>query len=139
MVGVHRGRRVGVELFCNVAHLEELRLATPEVQVQVLSFWFMNTTGLTQFITGWRGYILGARPQWYPHQRVEGIRAGWLIAGGAHQVAQFKRVATLLGTLFTGGAKLWVYGFARFHLGGVRPRREADYQDRPGQHPWGRS
>lgn len=98
----------------------------------------MNSNELACFIVGWRGYLLGQRHEWYPHQRVEGVRAGWLVASAVHQVGQFKRVAHLLEGLFAGGATLWLYGVAHINMG-ERPRRESDYQDLPHAFSWGRS
>lgn len=98
----------------------------------------MSSTQLTRFLTGWRGYILGTRTQWYPHQRVRGVRRGWLLAAPVHQVHQLKRMAHFLGTLFVGGAILWMYGATRLEIR-ARPLRDSDYTDRPKQFVWGRA
>lgn len=73
----------------------------------------MNTSfQITTFINAWRGYLVGHRHDWYPHQRVNllGCRTDIMIADPMQHLQQFRRVVEILQANFRFEGQLWAWG-----------------------------
>jgi len=73
----------------------------------------MNTAfQITTFINAWRGYLVGHRRDWYPHQRANllGSRTDIMIADPMQHLQQFRRVTEILQSNFRFEGQLWAWG-----------------------------
>ena len=67
---------------------------------------------LNEFVSGWRGFLVGNRRSWHAHHRwgVTGFRGGHLVARESVQAGQLRRVAGLLTEVFARGGTVWSFG-----------------------------
>jgi hypothetical protein len=97
----------------------------------------MNFSEITTFVNSWRGYLVGHRQSWYPHQRSQllGFRQGLVIAAPLSQIFQFRRVMILLQSVFKVGSQLWSWGMLPLPTG--RKLLPEDFD--PQKYHWGQS
>lgn len=98
----------------------------------------MNTTlQITTFINAWRGYLVGHRRDWYPHQRVNllGSRTNIMVADPIQHLGQFRRAIEVLQANFRFNGQLWAWGMVP--LPKNRMLLPEDFE--PVRYDWGQS
>lgn len=69
---------------------------------------------MTDFVVGWRGFLVGNRRDWHAHHRwgVSGFRGGTLLVRRAVQLGQLRAAAGVLADVFARGGSVWLFGGA---------------------------